>query len=210
MKLSQIYKTYRTPPNLQEHMQKVARVAGLICQHWSGPKIDSLLIKKAALVHDLGNIVRFDIKSHPEFLGKEKTRADFWEKTQKEMVSQYGNDDHQATAQMLKEIGLEDKIIQLVLIKGFKNVLSIEKSKIWELKILLYADMRVGPFGVIPLAERIDEAISRWKKVDKNKWEGHIEACKRIEEQIQERVNLDLQKINQDLMGNRDFSDFEI
>ena len=47
-----------------------------------------------ALLHDLGNIVKFDLEKYPDFLGKEKPRLEYWKKVQKEVREKYGSDDH--------------------------------------------------------------------------------------------------------------------
>jgi len=210
MKVFEIYQKFTTPPNLQEHMFRVASVALFIVDHWEGPEIDKDLIIKSALVHDLGNIVRLDLKGHPEFLGKEADNIDFWAKKQQEMIEKYGLDDHQATAKMLKEIGLKNKLVELVLRKGFKSSLDIEKSGNWELKIILYADMRVGPFGIMSLANRLEEVLNRLLGADKGKWNTHVEACKRIEKEIQKNLDTNLQKITDKSLKKEDFLSLEI
>jgi hypothetical protein len=200
MRLNDIYLKFKTPPNLQEHMLRVASVTLFIIDHWVGPKIDKELILSAALVHDLGNIVRFDFVNHPEFLGQEQKRLAYWISVQKEIVAKYGSDDHLATTKMLGEIEVNDKLVNLVLTKGFKNVLKIEKSDNWELKILFYADMRVGPYGILSLVDRLNEVINRWPEAERGKWMDHIEACKRIEKEIQEKVDINLQNLGKEIL----------
>jgi hypothetical protein len=71
-------------------------------------------------MHDLGNIVKFDLKRYPEYLGKELKRRDFWAKKQKEMIKKYGKDDHEANLKILREIGADDKIVKIISKKSFK------------------------------------------------------------------------------------------
>jgi hypothetical protein len=92
----------------------------------------------------------------------------------------------------------------------FKNLLKIEKSNNWELKILKYADMRVGPFGVVSLEARLGEVINRLLEGEKDKWLGHIEASKRIEKEIQKNVDVNLQEITENSLEKKDFSSLEI
>lgn len=72
--------------------------------HWNNSqiKIDWNLVKKASLLHDLGNVVRFDFDKHPEFLGKEQVNVDHWKDIQKKVIGSYGSDDHEATERILK------------------------------------------------------------------------------------------------------------
>lgn len=198
MKVREIYKKFKVPPNLQEHHLRVAKVAMFICDHWQGSKVDLSLIIKEALLHDIGNIVKFNIEKYPEFLGDESKRIDYWLKVQKEMIVKYGQDDKQATAHMLNEIGVDKKIIDLILAKGFLHSVETEKSGSWELKILLYADLRVGPFGVVSLIERLEEALNRYAPAEKNKWQPQTKACFRIEKQIQANTNADLINLRED------------
>jgi 3-methyladenine DNA glycosylase AlkC len=59
----------------------------------------------------------------------------------------------------------------------------------WELKVLFYADMRVGPFGVLSLEERLAEVLARSKNKYKNVNEL-VSACKRIEVEISENIDI--------------------
>lgn len=196
MKVREIYKKYLITPNLQKHHLRVAKVALFIYDHWKGEQFDKELVKKAALLHDLGNIVKFDLKGYPEYLGEELKRRDFWAKKQKEMIKKYGDDDHKACLQMLREIGVDAKIIKIISDKSFRNSLKTKKSDNWELKILFYSDLRVGPLGVISVKERFDEAIPRLKMNKKRNNAGElIKACYRIEKQIQENLDVDVSKI---------------
>ncbi len=196
MKVREIYKKYPITPNLQEHLLRVAKVALSICDHWRGRKVDKELIKKSALLHDLGNIVKFDLKRYPEYLGKELRRRDFWAKKQKEVIKKYGSNDHEVCLQLLREIGVDAKVIKTISDKGFKDSLKTEESNNWELKILLYSDLRVGPLGVISAKERFDEAIPRLKMHKEcNNLDELVKACFRIEKQIQENLDVDVSEI---------------
>ncbi len=197
MRIINIYKKYNIPPSLQEHLLRVTKVALFICDHWVGPKTNTELIKKAALLHDLGNIVKFDLKKYPELLGKDKSRVNFWLILQKKTIEKYGADDHQVTAKMLGEIGVNKQIVDIILRKSFGNSLVIEKSKSWELKILLYSDFRVGPWGVLPLKQRLNEMVNRLTKYKKkNNLTALIEACLRIEKQVQANTNIDVSDLS--------------
>ena len=142
MKIIDIYTKFTVPPNLQEHIIRVASIAKFIEKHWTGNnKVDWNLTKKVALLHDLGNIVVFDFEKHPEFLGKEQSNIKYWKRAQQEMISKYGSDDHETTKQMLKEIGLEEGAINTIMGKSLGNAVAVKDSHNWPLKILFYADL---------------------------------------------------------------------
>lgn len=117
MKISDIYKKYGIPPNLQEHMLRVYAIVSLTEKHWVGKNIDWKQAKKVALLHDLGNIVKFDFDQHPEFLGDEQKNVERWKKVQKKIIDKYGSDDHKATEKMLEDIGMDKDNIKIILKK---------------------------------------------------------------------------------------------
>ena len=67
MNIFNIYAKYKIPPQLQTHQLRVAAVAKTICEHlW--PKLsDMRTIISTCLVHDMGNIIKFDLDKFPKF-----------------------------------------------------------------------------------------------------------------------------------------------
>jgi putative nucleotidyltransferase with HDIG domain len=196
MRIIEIYQKFKIPPNLQEHMLRVAKVGLFICHYWLGPALDKELITQACLLHDLGNLVRFDFENHSEFLGKEQSRLGYWQRVQKEMVKKYGFQADQATLQMIEEINLDPKVKNLIKIKNFDNIIRMPDSQNWGLKIVQYSDMRVGPFGVVSLKQRLDEAVKRlnvWRSAEN--LEALIAASFELEKQIQDHTNIRLTEI---------------
>ncbi len=59
--IKQIYDFYPIPPNLQNHMLTVANVVFTISQNWIGPSINKRDLILAALLHDVGNLAKFDL-----------------------------------------------------------------------------------------------------------------------------------------------------
>lgn len=200
MIIADIYKKFSVPPNLQEHMQKVYGVVAFIEQHWTGKeKIDWNLVKRAALLHDIGNIVRFDFDKHPEFLKEEQSRVDYWRDVQRGMVEKYGKDDHQATKKMLREVGGDEKLIKIIWEMRFGESVAINGSNSWPLKIILYADLRVLPQGIGTLEERLADIRQRLPKyASRPDFEYIVGACREIEKQAQKRVNVSLEQINKE------------
>jgi len=178
------------------------RVHGIVVflqKHWKGKEVNWDLIKKSALVHDLGNIVKFNLDKYPQFLGSEQKNMEYWKKVQREMIEKYGRDDHEATRQMLTEINVDPKIVQGILGKSFHNAVEIKNSHNWLTKILLYADLRAMPFGVVPLSERLDDVRDRMPQyTSRADFEDLVGAALDIEKQIQHHLNVEVSEIADD------------
>lgn len=210
MTIAEIYTKLKNPPNLQEHMLQVAKVALFIFEHWKGSEINKSSLITAALLHDVGNIVKFDIEKYPHFLGTEQKRADYWMRLQKEVIEKYGTDDHKVTEQMLTELGVNPEIIKTILEMSYWNVLEISKSDNWILKILLYADLRVSPQGVIPIRQRLDDLYTRLEKY-KNRMDLY-ELGLEIEKQIQQHLTTGVSNITDETIAvdEKPFKEFQI
>jgi len=201
MKTLDVYNHFGIPQNLREHMLRVTRVGILISDQWK-ETIDRDLIIKAGLVHDLANIVKFKLEPGSSLEAK-----------QKEMIAKYGSNDHDATAKMLHELGVDEKLIEIVQGKSFGNAIEVAVSTNWPLKILFYSDMRVVPTGVVDLETRLNDVVTRLEKYrnDPNK-DKLIESAREVEKQIQEKTAMDLSKINVKLVaeGMEQLLGFEI
>jgi len=151
-------------------MLRVAGVCQMICDHWSGTKIDRNTLISAALLHDMGNLVKytFDITTNTilQWLDTKELK-----KQQKIMIEKYGDDDHAANIAICKELEVDKNIIKLVDAVEFNNlsVFTLEKN-ILEI-LLIYSDLRVWPFGILSILWRLEEAFIRYKRIDRL-WEG--------------------------------------
>lgn len=163
MKIAEIYKKYQIPPNLQEHMYRVAVLANLILKHWNGSEVNNGIVKQACLLHDMGNIIKFDFDNFPELLGEEIKNLNYWIQVKDSMVKRYGTDEDIATVQICNEIGIKDKVMFLVENWGFKNFIKIAESDNWEWKIAVYSDHRISPHGITSLKENLKSKQERYK-----------------------------------------------
>lgn len=192
MKIDEIYQHFRVPTNLKEHM---FRVFGIVCVfelNWNGEKQDWNLLKKLALLHDLGNIVKFNLRSDELSL----------KEVQKTMIDKYGSDDHEATGKMIKELGFSDEAVETVAAKSFGNSISIANSSNFLLKILYYADMRVLPNGIGTLEERLIDVKNRMPKYSsRSDFEDLLNASRDIEKQLQERTTQKLSTIDERMIA---------
>jgi len=199
MKVIDIYKKFGIPPNLQEHMFRVWGIVSFVEKHWDNADtiVDWNSLKRAALLHDLGNVVKFDLDKHPEFLGKEQSNIGHWKNVQKSIIEKYGSDDHEATEKMLKEIYVSQEILEVIQNKSFGNSVATKNSNNWPLKILYYADLRTLPLGIGTLKERISDVRKRMPKyTSRPDFEDLVSACKEIEKQIQDNLDIAVSEIN--------------
>jgi hypothetical protein len=195
--IGEIYKEFGTPPNLCEHMLRVCGIVSFIESHWKGlQQVNWDLAKKAALLHDLGNVVRFDLDKHPEFLGNEQKNVKHWKEVQIKVIEKYGTDDHEATKHMLGEINASEELIEIILNKSFGNSITTMNSNNWPLKILSYADLRTLPQGIGTLDERLHDIRERMPKYsERPDFEDLVAASKENERQIQENIDMSLGEI---------------
>ena len=159
-KIIEIYNEYKIPPNLQRHMLWVAAVAYMICDNFdeSLPKED---IITACLLHDMGNIVKYDMKMFPDLL--EPEGVEYWKKVQEEFMQKYGKDDHHTNLKIAKELGVSPKVIYLIDQIQFQNLCIHYQQNDMSAKIINYVDHRVDPYGIVSYDERMEEARKRYQ-----------------------------------------------
>ena len=114
------------------------------------------------LFHDMGNIVKSDLDYFPDFIQPEG--REYWESVKKDFLEKYGAEQHTVNAAIAREIGLPQSAIEIMNSSGFGKVKTILENGSIELKICQYADMRVGPHGVLSLRDRLSEGRERYKK----------------------------------------------
>ena len=158
--ISEIYDEYDLMPILREHMLRVAAVAYLICDNFNEPLPKDKIIT-ACLLHDMGNIIKFDLTCFPEF--NEPKGIEYWKKVRDEYVKKYGPDEHEATIKILKELGISSDVILFVDEIQFSLLCKHRDSNDMNIKITHYVDNRVSPHGVVSYDERINEAKERYK-----------------------------------------------
>ena len=188
MKLVEIYDKYQIPKNLRMHMLSAAALGKLICSNWTGEKLNEKLIVEVLLLHDLGNIVKFE-PTEPKLI-----------KIKEEFIAKYGTDDHQVTEKILRELGFPKDFCMLARRKIFIYTDRVLQEGDFNLKVATYADQRIAPTGVATLKERFDECKIRYKNnpkasINDPKSEELIKAAFEIEKQLQQKCKLDLSKI---------------
>ncbi len=194
--INSIYKKYHSPANLQRHMKQVAAVAALICDNLKEPiEADKESIVCAALIHDLAQFVKMQLDdAHTNLLDVEdRGKVGFYKEMRKEFIVKYDVDDDIANTKIAQEIGAPKKVIKLM---KSKQVKAFTKGwvKRFDEKILLYADMRCAPSGVVSIDERLAEG---YKRYGFSRDEKHKEfsrkftlALKQIEKEIFEKSKI--------------------
>jgi hypothetical protein len=160
-----IYDRFTIPNVLRLHLYRVASVAEMICDNLDGIRVDSGNIVAACLLHDLGNIVKFDIKKDksPGLLGAETEDIDYWIGIKKKVMAKYGSVDHVATHNMLIELGADKRLITII--DNMSGIFGAGSTDI-EADICSYSDCRVSPGGVMSVTDRINEFYGRYKHSD--------------------------------------------
>jgi len=157
----EVYKKYNIQPNLQTHMLRVAWVAEVIVDNLKDVSVNKDNVICACLLHDMGNIIKFNLKLFPQFL--EPEGYDYWLNVQTEYKNKYGNDEHIATYKIAKEVGVTDDVFDLINAIGFSNSKQNYESHDIAKKICAYSDFRVTPYGVTSLKLRLEDGNKRFK-----------------------------------------------
>ncbi len=155
MNIPGIYKKYNIMPQLAEHQLKVAGVAVFILDH-SSLIIERQEIITACLLHDMGNIIKFDLaqagRLYPGRFSQEELA--YWQEARAGQIKKYGPDEHRASMEIAREIGVSARVLELIDCIGFQNGKVNAQSDDFGKKICAYSDMRVGLNGIISLEER--------------------------------------------------------
>lgn len=201
MQIADIYLKYSIPPNLQNHMFRVAAVGACIVDYWdTSGALDRKAIITALLFHDTGNIIKYDFR-HVRLMGEEAKRVDYWRKVQKEFREKYQNDEHVATREIAEQVGINKQSMELLRAVGSSRLQKAVESIDWSVKIVNYSDFRVDPLGVVTVDKRFDDIIERYKGRDHElgrveETEARRARCLKLEAQLQLHVKISLPTID--------------
>lgn len=199
--VQEIYEEYKIMPSLQLHQLRVAGVAQYICERTNG-SVDTKAIALACLFHDMGNIIKSELRYFPEFTAPEG--VEYWERVKAEFISKYGEDHHTATSAIAREIGLPVRSLEILDIIGYSHIGEITASDDWEKKIAEYSDTRVGPRGVLLLAERLQEGRKRYEATSKsrahydteNSFKILFDTAHELERQVCDKAGIGPEEVN--------------
>ena len=196
--ISEIYTEYKIMPSLQNHMLRVAAVASLVCDNFNEP-LEKNNIVIACLLHDMGNIIKSDLNYFPEFV--EPEGLEYWQNVKNEYIKKYGDNEDQAHEKITRELGVSSEVILLVNQNRFSLFCKHKDLGDINVKIMHYADARVGPYGVLSYDERMNEAKKRYQNREDNNLKEEerkrLVACgKEIEQQIFSKCKIKPEDIN--------------
>lgn len=196
MQIKQIYEKYQIMPQLATHMLRVAGVGKLILAGWKDP-IDSDLVIRTLLLHDMGNITKFNLSDawQKKMKGADTTMdLPHWRTVQQEFWDRYGKDTHGATNAIISELGQQD--VLTVLEQEHTGYATGDESQILRqsdpAQIFAYCDVRVTPSGVVPMKERITDLHKRYGR--ELPWYDFLY---KLEEQVREQTTIDLDSIDE-------------
>ena len=221
MNILEIYQRYQIMPQQADHQLAVAAVGEMICDNWNrGTALnltrndaESTSVNKhdvvlACLLHDMGNIVKYNFDA--ETLAKmpgliDPATAPHWESVKKEFLMRYGSGSHPVTMKIVSELGVSDRIKELVDCVGFSQAKDNTATVDIEKKICAYSDMRVLPLGVGSLNDRLMDLRVRYA----NHREGTKErdefehALREIERQIFAKCKIKPEEITEEAIAER-------
>jgi hypothetical protein len=215
MTILEIYKKYQIMPQLQEHQLRVAAVAEAILNHLS-LILNAHDIVAACLLHDMGNILKFDLAKSHLLLNKE-IDVNFWQKVKEEYRQKYGEDEHEASMKIARELNVSQRVIELVDAIGFETAAGNAASQDLGKKICAYADDRVSPKSVVTLEQRFLDLRARYAHRhqewgNEQKRINFEESLRTIERQIFEHCQIKPEDITEEAIAGRKerLKDFEI
>lgn len=199
----EIYRHYRVPPNLQEHMLRVAYAGREIACGWREKgKVDAQRVTAALLLHDTANILKYDFNASLGLMGREAQRAGYWKSVQADYARQYGRDEHRATMAIARELGAGGEVLHLL--EGMPQVNETQPvpEGEWELAVCFYADFRVAPFGIAPTDIRLEDLIRREKAkgspvTETERLNGIKRYLHRLETEIGQRTSTALDRLDE-------------
>ena len=201
-KISEIYSEYNIMPNLQEHMLRVAAVAYLICDNFDG-QLDKEEIIVAALLHDMGNIIKFKLELFPKFTKPEG--EEYWQAVKEEYLKKYGANEYDASIKIAEELGVSPRVIELIKSISFLGISKTLEENDYAKKIIEYGDDRVNPFRVVSLEDRLTDLRTRYAHRDKERGNNFREvfenSMRQIEQQIFSRCKIKPEDVNNDTVA---------
>ena len=182
------------PPNLVRHHLEVGAVTQFLLNHWQGKRIDKGLTLRTALLHDVGNLVKYTFPLETRMYHEVIADEAYWHKKHQELVKKYGRDADLVTEQILKEQGFEKEAGLLAEIRLGKYVDKL-KDVGYEAKLVFLADGTVSPQGVVGIQARMNDVKKRYAGNEKVfLWVKALKANQRL---LQPYIGFDLTKLTE-------------
>lgn len=189
---------YHVPKNIRSHSEQVAKVAVFIAQKLkqAGEDVSVELAEAAALLHDLTRSANFENFDQP---GATEEDVEFWKK----LKEKHGDVHHgYSAAQVLKERYPE--VAEVIEGHTIENETSKLLEASWEIRLLVYADIRVLHETIVNMGDRLNDSRKRhgwfFEKIEgktginyRKIIEGNLRT---VEKQIFEKLDIKPEDIN--------------
>ncbi len=169
-------------------MLRVAGLGSILIKHWRGQKIDGPAVVTTLIFHDIAKPLTFDINKQAKFVTSpealESLRGDMnW------LKENFGEDEHRALNLIFDQIGLSQNAKRILdnLEWIYSDRLLTEKDD--ESLLAIYADMRIGPQGILSIDQRMHELNARSPIED---FDNRLVSASRLESFVVDNVDLDL------------------
>lgn len=167
----QVYDFFELPGSLQQHMLQTAALGLMICQNWKSENLDQELILTTLLLHDLANLVKFELNSTlSQSLLTSKHSLAYWQQRQNRFKNKYGENAEKANIKIIRELRPQqlEQITRILKNHSLDRLPSLLQQKNWEQKIVLYSDLRITPQGLSSIKERLLDLRQRYQNRDSN------------------------------------------
>lgn len=196
MTITNIYEQYQIFPELQLHQLRVAAVAMQLIEAMeaAGQKLDKENVILACLLHDMGSI----LKANFELFEYSPEQVLKWQQVKNIFRQKYGSTPDEATLSIVRELGISQKVIDILQQLGFDKINHLSTSSL-EAQLVQYADARVGPYGVVSLQERMIDLFNRYQDrpvFDKEKWQQGAIFSEQLENNLFKPIELSPNQIN--------------
>lgn len=186
-RVESIYNRFNVIENLRLHMRTVAAVGSLLMDHWKGTAVSPVREDAVAalLLHDLGNIVKFNFGDRSLWNGMSDEEIEWWRTVRDDVVAKYHSTvDHEVTNRMAEQLELSDRLLFLISAMLMENAEAVIDSRDIELKICAYADQRVAPWGIATLSERFSDLTRRYSDTPEGYFEGRLLLAQQLESDV--------------------------
>lgn len=197
--IDSIYDSFNVIGNLRLHMRTVAAVGYLVMDCWkeTSVRLNRDDIAAALLLHDLGNIVKFNFNNRSLWKGLKDEEILQWQTVRDDVVARYGSaDDHMVTNRMAGEINPGSRVLYLVSTMLMEKAEEIIDSSDFDLKVCAYADQRVAPWGIATLKERFSDLTVRYVTASPGYFEGRLQLAEHLESEVLANTVLRPEDIN--------------
>ena len=194
---------YRVPSNITSHCVSVAKVAVfLACKfNQAGTKVNTELVEKAALLHDIARICDFETIDYSRF---NDPVTDQDKQTWEKLRNKFHSINHESAAyEILKDAF--PQLAETIKKHWYMGLLDKENGpQTWEEKLLYYADMRVMHDKIVPLQTRLADGHKRNIHLHGSAEKSRLNTTKvdplvfELEKQICSKINIEPGIITED------------